>query len=149
MPRRKPAALRPAIACPVFFEEDEQQVCLRALRETALEVMEFLADFRPYLTGAVLDGTADCHAGVEIELFADSAKEVEISLLSRGISYEPADNGRQSTHGPEARLRLDWNGVTVRISIFPPIAERRQRRGHSRARTGRVEALLSAEGAPE
>lgn len=145
MPRRKPAALRPAAAYPTLLEEAEQPGQLRMLRQTALEVMEFLADFRPYLTGAVLDGTAGRHAEVEIELFADSAKEVEISLLSRGISYEPADNGRQNASGPEARLRLDWNGVMVRISIFPPIAERRQRRGHSRARAGGVEALLGAE----
>ncbi|MDP2811159.1 MAG: hypothetical protein Q8O34_13530 [Rhodocyclaceae bacterium] len=147
MPRRKPAR-PPTIAYQTPDQEDARRKHLRRLREAALEVMELLADFRPYLTGAVLDGTADRHAEVDIELFADSAKEVEISLLSRGIPYEPADNGRQYPGSPEARLRMDWDGAPIRVSVYPALAERRQRRGHARARAGGVEALLVAEQTP-
>ena len=50
--------------------------------------MDLLAPYHPYLTGAVLNGTAGRYAEIELELFADSSKDVEIDLLSRDISYE-------------------------------------------------------------
>jgi hypothetical protein len=136
-----------------LYQEDEQRERLRFMRGVALDVMGLLDDFRPYLTGAVLDGTAARFAEIELELFADSAKDVEISLLSRDIPYEPADKGGVQSHAahlPEARLRLDWDGIPVLLSIYPLTAERHQKRGshngrsQPRARSAAVEALLAA-----
>lgn len=132
-----------------LYQDEEHPERLRMLRQVALEVMEFLADFRPYLTGAVLDGTAGRYAQVEIDLFADSAKDVEISLLSHDISYESIDNGQQGPNSPEARLRLDWDDTPIQLAIHPLTAERQQRRSphtgktHGRARMQEVAALLT------
>jgi len=137
-----------------LYQEEEQPERLRELREVALEVMELLADFRPYLTGAVLDGTAGRFAEVELELFADSAKDVEISLLSRNISYEFADKGGVTSHAahlPEARLRLDWRETPILLLIYSLAGERQHKRSphsgrsHARARAPAVAALLSGE----
>ena len=136
-----------------IFQEDEQKLRLLELRGAALEVMRFLADFRPYLTGSVLDGTAARYAEIEIDLYADSAKDVEIDLLSRNMPYDSAGTRPPGPDGPEAQLRLDWNGIPVLLSVYSRDDERRQRRNpHSgrtqaRARTDAVEALL-AESAP-
>jgi hypothetical protein len=133
-----------------LYQEEEQPERLRELRQTALAVMEFFADYRPYLTGSVLDGTAGRYAEVEIELFADSGKDVEITLLSHGISYEPAEIQHQTPDSPEVRLRIDWDGVPVLLSVFPIQAERRQirnphtGRGKPRARANTVAELLSS-----
>lgn len=122
-----------------LYQEDEQRDRLRQLREIALHVMELLGEFRPYLTGAVLDGTAGRYAEVEIELFADSAKDVEISLLSRGIPYDPCAPKRHGADMPEAQLRLDYEGVPVTLSVYPFPLERQQRRNpHSGARPQRA-----------
>lgn len=128
-----------------LFQDGEQTERLRELRQAALEAMEFLQDFRPYLTGAVLDGTAGRYAEIEIELFADSAKDVEIFLLSSNISYEPADNRQQGPDAPEARLRMEWDDATILLSIYPFQAERRQRREprQGRAKASAVAALLA------
>ncbi len=132
-----------------LYQEEEQQDRLKVLRQTALEVMALLDDFRPYLTGAVLDGTAGRYAAVEIEVFADSAKDVEIMLLSRNIPYEIAENNRHGPDAPEAQLRLDWDGAPVLLSIHPILAERQQRRnphtgrGRPRANAKTVAGLLS------
>lgn len=132
-----------------LFQDEEQTARLRELRQAALDAMGFLADFRPYLTGSVLDGTAGRYAEVEIELFADSTKDVEIFLLSHGIPYETAENRQQGPDAPEARLRLDWQDVPLLLSIYPPNAERRQRRGSGanggpgRAKAEVVAALLA------
>lgn len=128
-----------------LFQDEEQSERLRDLREKALSVMEFLADFRPYLTGAVLDGTAGRYAEIEIELFADSAKDVEIFLLSNNISYEIATNRRQGPDSPETRLRITWEDAGILLSVYPFQAERRQKSGShpSRARAEAVAALLA------
>ncbi|MDR2000694.1 MAG: hypothetical protein LBP94_04075 [Zoogloeaceae bacterium] len=127
-----------------LFQEEEQAERLRELRKAALSAMEFLADFRPCLTGAVLDGTAGRYAEPEIALFVDSAKDVEIFLLSHNISYEIAANRQQGPNSPETRLRLDWDDTGILLSIYPLQAERWQKTGSpsGRARTEAVAALL-------
>ena len=133
-----------------IYQEEEQAERLRDLRRAALATMEILADFSPYLTGAVLEGTAGRYAEVDIDLFADSAKDVEIFLISNDIFYETADNGRQGPDAPEARLRLEWDGVPILVSIYPLQAERQTKRGPhggrslTRARAATVAALLSS-----
>ncbi|BAO31102.1 hypothetical protein [Sulfuritalea hydrogenivorans] len=131
-----------------LYQEDEQLERVHDLRTTGLEVMQLLAEFHPYLTGGALDGTAGRYSAVEIELFADSSKDVEIALLSHGISYDIMDNRRA---GVDAQLRLDWNDFPVLIAIFPPVAERQQPknphggRGRNRVRAeGVIELLRSA-----
>jgi hypothetical protein len=137
-----------------LYQEDEQQERLREMRETALRLMEAMADFRPCLTGSVLDGTAGRFSEIELDLFADSAKDVEIFLLSRNISYEISDNGQPTHHAahlPEAQLRLDWEDFPAVLAIYPIAGERHAKRsarsGHGangRARAAAVAALLAS-----
>ena len=125
-----------------LYQEDEQRERVHDLRSTALEVMQLLAEFNPYLTGGALDGTAGRYSAVEIDLYADSSKDVEIALLSHGISYDTMDNRRI---GLDAQLRLEWNDLPVLISVYPPVAERQQPKnphgGRGRQRV-RAEAVL-------
>ena len=128
-----------------LYQEDEQRERVRDLRTTALQVMQVLAEFNPYLTGGALDGTAGRYSPVEIDLYADSSKDVEIALLSYGIPYDTMDNRRI---GVDAQLRLEWNELPVLVSVYPPVAERQQPknshggRGRHRARADSVIELL-------
>lgn len=130
-----------------LYQEDEQRERIHDLRATALEVMELLNEFHPYLTGGALDGTAGRYSAVEIDLYADSSKDVEIALLSHGISYDIDDNRRPKV---EAQLRLEWNELPVHIAIYPLSAERQQAkhpqggRGRPRGRADAVTELLRA-----
>ena len=132
-----------------LFQAEEHPERLRELRETALEIMDLLAHYHPYLTGSVLDGTAGRYAEIELDLFADSSKEVEIDLLSRDIQYEAIALRKKPTPAsPETRLRLDWDETPITLSIFPISAERhvnrdpRSGRSQSRANPSAVAALL-------
>jgi hypothetical protein len=131
-----------------IFQEDEQRERLHALRVAALDLMNLMEDFRPCLTGAVLDGTAGRYAEIDIEVFADSAKDVEIFLLSKAIPFDVADSRRQGPDAPDTRLRLDWNGDPALVSVYSFEAERRHRRSPhtgralTRARASAVAALL-------
>ena len=101
-----------------------------------------LADFRPYLTGGALDGTAGRYSELEIDLFPESAKEVEIFFLNQDFHYEHREPRRPAPNTPEAVLSFDWNEVPVRLSIYSAGVERGSRRGQERARLAQVEALL-------
>ena len=61
-----------------LYQEDEQVERVHDLRSVAVDVMQLLAEFTPYLTGSALDGTAGRYSAAEIELFADCSKDVEI-----------------------------------------------------------------------
>ena len=59
---------------------------LRHLRALAVEWMQGLERFRPHLVGAVLNGSATKYSHLSLSLYTESAKDVEIALLDRGIN---------------------------------------------------------------
>jgi hypothetical protein len=125
-----------------IFQDEEQPERLYEMRTHALEVMNLLADFHPHLTGAVLDGTAARYAPIEIELFADSSKDVEIFMLSHNISYSSTEIRRQNPLSAETRLHFDWSNESVSLLIYPVAAERAVARD-KHARTPTIVAMLA------
>ena len=119
-----------------------EELCERlvGMRRAAAGLMRLLNGFRPYLTGGALDGTAGRYAEIEIDLFPESAKDVEIFLLDAGFPFEHREVRRPDA--PEATLTLEWEEIPVRLSIYPAPAERNRRQ--PRARLAQVEALIAA-----
>ena len=93
---------------------------LAHLRATALQVMEALADFNPYLTGAVLNGTAGEHDDIHLQLFADSAKEVEIYLLNRNVNIDISETPhfKGGRHAPVETVSFPWMKETVHAELY-------------------------------
>ena len=83
-----------------IYNADEQPAELEKLRKAALATMQLFAQFNPYLTGSVLDGSAGRFSQTDIHLFADSAKEVEIFLLNQQIPYESSDKSYRFSDKP-------------------------------------------------
>ncbi len=125
-----------------LYQDEEQAERLREMRVAAVELMRLLDDFRPYLTGGALDGTAGRYSELDLELYPESAKEVEIFFLNHNLAYEHREPRRPAPGAPEAVLALDWGEVPVRLSIHAAGAERNGRRSQERARLPQVEALL-------
>ena len=109
-----------------LYQAEEHPNRIQKLRETALEVMQELAQFSPYLTGPVLKGIAGPYSDIEIQLFPDSGKEVEIFLLNRNIEFASTEARRFS--GDRSRsvtiLELEWDGAPVKLSIYDSRDER-------------------------
>jgi hypothetical protein len=131
-----------------LYQDEEQPAQLHELRAIALEVLRALSPFSPYLVGAVLDGTAGKFSDIEIEVFAESAKEVELFLLNRNIDFAHARLPRGPGEGPEAVFELEWDGAPVRLTVYHALAERiRARNRHGkpapRAREAALVALLA------
>jgi hypothetical protein len=71
-----------------LFCADTQPAELAALRTLALRWMERLAQFRPYLGGAVWHGTATRLSDIYIQLFCDDPKSAEIALIEKNVNYQ-------------------------------------------------------------
>ncbi len=71
-----------------LFFADTQPARLQHLRRVALKLMQDLQAFRPYITGAVFNGTAGEHSDIHLQLFTPSAKDVEIFLLNKNVNFE-------------------------------------------------------------
>ncbi len=104
-----------------LYQDEEQVERLRALRHTALELLDLLDEFHPYLTGSVADGTAGEHSHIDIQIFADSAKEVEIFLLNHEMVYEHIEPRNERV---EAVLLLETDTADANLVIYPPRLER-------------------------
>jgi hypothetical protein len=109
-----------------LYQADEHPERITELRRAALDAMCALERFTPYLTGPVLAGIAGPYAEIELQLFPDSVKEVEIFLLERNLAFGTREGRRYA--GDQARavsiLTLDWQGLPLRLSVFDPRDER-------------------------
>jgi hypothetical protein len=109
-----------------LYQADEHPQRIAELREIALDAMRALERFNPYLTGPVLKGIAGPYAEIELQLFPDSVKEVEIFLLEHNLSYDTREGRRFAGDRAHAVsvLTLVWRGAPLRLSIFDPRDER-------------------------
>jgi len=110
-----------------LFQSEEQRERVLFLRTQALAAMEQLAEFKPYLTGPVLRGTAGRYADIDLQVFADSCKELEIFLLNHNIPFQISESRHYA--GNQMRevsvLSLDWQGTPVRMCVYLPEDEYR------------------------
>ncbi|MGE5524307.1 MAG: hypothetical protein ACM3SS_11365 [Rhodospirillaceae bacterium] len=133
-----------------LYQADEHPERLRALREHAMEAMKLFERFNPYLTGSVLAGNAGKYADINLQLYTDSAKAVELFLIDRRIDYR---SGQQRLYiggtprtvpmftvedrGTEVQLVvLDTHDMRVAVKTSP------EGKPMERAKLNAVEALL-------
>jgi predicted nucleotidyltransferase len=121
-----------------LFDDEEHAGMLLAMRRSALELLELLAPFSPYLVGSVLEGTAGEHSRIDILVFPDSAKEVEIFLLNHGVEFVHAEPRAERA---EAVLVVATDTADANLVILPPRLERVV----LRARDGRVRERIRAD----
>jgi hypothetical protein len=112
------AALREHLA---LFDEDHPARVAR-MRRVALALMHALADYRPYLAGAVWKGIVAEHAPIHLQLFHDDVKDIEIRLLDDGVEFDVGEvphfrdeGGRRAVEA----LTTTWRGEPVMLSLYP------------------------------
>jgi len=103
-----------------LFHGPAQAARVKHMRGAALDVMELLAEFRPYLTGPILNGTAGEHDEIHLQLFADSAKEVEIWLLNRNVNIELSETPhfKGGRHDPVETVSFMWQKEMVHAELY-------------------------------
>lgn len=102
-----------------LFFADSQPARLLHLRKLALRMMQELTQFCPYLTGAVLNGTAGEHSDIYLQLFATSAKDVEIYLINKNIDFEVSETVHFKGRGePVETLSFLWQSEGVHLALY-------------------------------
>lgn len=123
-----------------IFAADTQPAELQCLRRMALTLMRRLEAFEPHLVGAVLNGTATAHSPIRLNLYTDSAKDVEIFLLNEGVDFDVREGGHDAPMTQELldlAVRAPAGGpiegrVPVTLAVLDPPALRVAPQGRSR-----------------
>ena len=138
-----------------LYQHNEHRNRLQRLREQALRAMHQLRQFNPYLTGSVLNGNAGRYADIDLQLFTDNVKAVEMFFIDRGIAYKTAQ--RRLYSGEEERtvpvFLLNDENVEIRVEVLAsgdlrrPVRATPNGKPLERAKADAVEALVSELGA--
>jgi hypothetical protein len=141
-----------------LFQGDSQPAVLRRLREIALEWMQRLEAFNPFLTGAVLNGTAGEHSDIHLQSFCDNAKDVAIWLLNANVQYEVSETRHFAARGYVETLSFMWRPsrneepVGIHVALYNTDDLRGAVRADARGRLPRanaqaLQALIDESGA--
>jgi hypothetical protein len=129
----------------LFFGET-QPARLLYLRQLALELMRELAQFSPYLVGAVLNGTAGDHSDVHLHLFSESPKDVEIYLLNKDVQFEVSEGASlRSRSEPVEIVSFMWRNEGVHLTLYSPEDQRGRANRIDRADHVALARLLESE----
>lgn len=103
-----------------IHQPDTHRAQLRALRRTALQTMRKMSNFNPYLTGTVLNGNAGKYADINLQLFTENVKAVELFLINRGIPYRAAQTRLYA--GQELRtvpvFTINHDGIEIEVAVL-------------------------------
>lgn len=137
-----------------IYQKEEHPELLLDLRKQALTVMKSLERFNPYLSGSVLSGVAGRFSAIEIQLYAESGKDVEMFLLNQGWRYRPSQV-RCFVNQAERQIPafcVDQGGAEVLLKVFDEhdlratIRSTALGRPHQRAALAEVQALIGPNG---
>jgi hypothetical protein len=127
-----------------LFFGDTQPARLLHLRTLAVDVMQMLTEFHPFLVGAVLNGTAGMHSDIHLHAFADSPKDIEIFLLNKKIDFEVSEAAHfKARQDPLEVLSFLWRQESVHVTVYQ-FADLRNMPKHAyeRADMAEVNALI-------
>ena len=142
-----------------LFQSDTQPDELRRLREIALDWMRRLTEFNPYVTGAVLNGTANAHSDIHLQIFTDNPKDVAIYLLNQNVQYDVSETrhfaGRADVETLSFlwRPRRDVDAIGIHVALYASDDLRGAVKADARGRVARADAaalraLVEAGNAP-
>ncbi|OGA23157.1 MAG: hypothetical protein A3I02_02660 [Betaproteobacteria bacterium RIFCSPLOWO2_02_FULL_67_26] len=134
-----------------IYHREEHGNRLRELREIALRAMRELAQFDPHLTGSVLNGNAGKYADINLQLYTDNAKAVELFLIDRGIPYHAAQSRLYAGADPQTVpvYTVVDDGTEIELTVLAtrdlrgPVRTSLEGKAIERARLPAVEQLLA------
>jgi hypothetical protein len=133
-----------------IYHREEHGNRLRELRGIALRAMRELAQFDPHLTGSVLNGNAGKYADINLQLYTDNAKAVELFLIDRGIPYHAAQSRLYTGADPQTVpvYTVVDDGTEIELTVLATrglraaVRTRLEGKAIERARLPAVEQLL-------
>lgn len=133
-----------------LYQEETYRVRLRELRGRAVKAMREFAQFNPYLTGSVLNGNAGKFADINLQMFTDNVKAVELYLIDNRIPYKTAQSRLYSGEDPRMApvYTVNDDGIEIQLTVLStrdlraPLKTSLEGRAIDRAKLQAVETLL-------
>lgn len=134
-----------------LFLASSQPRQLQQRREAAIAAMQFLGVFTPRIAGAVLEGTADAHSLVCLQVFSEDADAVGRFLQDKGVPVRVSTRRlrlNRTVWNPCTVLTFDADGIPFELVVLPPSALRQapladgEERPMRRASIVRLQQLL-------
>lgn len=139
-----------------LFLADSQPRWLQMRREAAVTAMNFLQAFTPRLVGAVLEGTADQHSAVCLQVFSDNPDTISLFLRDQRVPLETQSRRLRTGNGPTIDypvLLFSADGLPFDLTVLPRQALRQapwdsaHDRPMRRASLAQLQALLAQDAA--
>jgi hypothetical protein len=135
----------------ILFEGEARRERLLELRSRAVEIMRDLEGFNPYLTGSVLSGNAGKYADINLQLYTDSTKGLELHLIDQGIAYRASQCRLYCGDQPRTipTFTIDDEGIEIELVVLAlddlrqPVRSTPDGKPIERARLQAVEALCA------
>lgn len=105
-----------------LFGGAEYRERLAQMRAAAVSALRLFARYTPRLVGAAVTGAVTASHRVQLHLFSESAEEVDIELLNRGVAFEQGERSYRYPNGremPVPLLRLELAGIGIDAAVFP------------------------------
>lgn len=115
-------------------------------RRKAIYLMRFFANYRPYLTGSVLNGSAGPHSNINLLLYHDDPKTLEIFLIDRKIDYQYKESAGVPHVPGYPTLSFWYDDTPVLLHVRPLAAERNGSHREERASLVEMEKMLDDAG---
>lgn len=124
----------------VFQPDHSKQ--LADYRHKAADLMRFFARYRPYLTGSVLSGTAGPHSDINLLIYHDDPKSLEIFLIDQKIDYQYKEAPGAPHIADYPNLAFYYDDTPVLLHVRPLSAERSAHNREERASLVEVERMV-------
>jgi hypothetical protein len=119
---------------------------VQSMREAALDLMDKLAEFQIYISGAAWKGICAEHAYVHLQSFHDNPKELEYALLNLKLAYEAEMAPHWRGDGDTEALAMLYPFQGERVPILLALYSGDEVRGALKAKIRRRDEELPARG---
>ena len=106
-----------------LFLAMQQPQHLLALRQTALQTMQFLTPFQPRLVGPVLHGTADHLSVITLHVLADTVEDILFYLIDHSIVFTTTQHRLRLTNDNYHEfpaISFTTNDTDIDLTVFGP-----------------------------
>ena len=118
-------------------------VDLLALRQKSLALLDFFRQFNPFLIGSVLKGSASKHSDINLLIFSDDPKAIEIFLLNQQIDYSCKERKTQYRQTDSPAIAFWFDNTQVHMQVLPSTARHQTSKKIDRANYEQLKQLIA------
>ncbi|WP_051534531.1 nucleotidyltransferase domain-containing protein [Deefgea rivuli] len=121
----------------------DYDIDLLALRQKSLALLDFFQAFQPYLMGSVLKGSANKHSDINLLVYSDDPKAIEIFLLNQQIDYSCRARKTQFRQTDAPAIAFWFDNTQVHLQVLPSIARHQNSKKNDRANYEQLKQLIA------